>query len=139
MESPYLELLKNRINLLDVPFTERGSRLLVFREGHRLLFRLAERWMKRDRQLSAYRRRPPIIDDWVFTGDESRPLDFSLVTYPHRLDAVTSIGVFSLAYRGFQSTILGAFFGATAYALSGWASPMTEPIHGRASISWISN
>ncbi len=26
-ESPYFELLKNLINLRDVPFTERGSRL----------------------------------------------------------------------------------------------------------------
>ena len=31
--SPYLELLKNRINLRTIPFSERGSRLMVFRDN----------------------------------------------------------------------------------------------------------
>ncbi len=105
-ESPYLDLLKNLINLRDVPFTERGSRLLVFLEDHHLSFRLAERWMKRDRQLSAYRRRPPMIDRWAFTDGDARPLDFTLVTYPHRLDAITSIGVFSLAFADPESILV---------------------------------
>jgi hypothetical protein len=105
-ESPYFDLLKNLINLRDVPFTERGSRLLVFLEDHHLSFRLAERWMKRDRQLSAYRRRPPMIDQWVFTDGEGRPLDFTLVTYPHRLDAITPIGVFSLVFADPESILI---------------------------------
>jgi len=105
-ESPYFDLLKDLINLRDVPFTERGSRLLVFLEDHHLSFRLAERWMKRDRQLSAYRRRPPMIDRWVFTDGEGRPLDFTLVTYPHRLDAITSIGVFSLVFVDPESILI---------------------------------
>src|SRR5664279_5056860 len=105
-ESPYFDLLKNLINLRDVPFTERGSRLLVFLEDHHLAFRLAERWMKRDRQLSAYRRRLPIIDHWVFTDGEGRPLEFTLVTYPHRLDAITSIGVFSLVFADPETILI---------------------------------
>jgi hypothetical protein len=105
-ESPYFDLLKNLINLRDVPFTERGSRLMVFLEDHHLSFRLAERWMKRDRQLAAYRRRPPIIDNWVFTDGESRPLEFTLNTYPHRLDAVTPIGVFSLVFADAESILI---------------------------------
>ena len=106
MDSPYLELLKNRINLLDVPFTERGSRLLVFREGHRLLFRLAERWFKRAGQLSAYRSRPPIIDEWVFTDGEGQPLAATFTTYPHRLDVLTALGVFSLAFVDTESILI---------------------------------
>ncbi len=105
-ESPYFELLKNLINLRSVPFTERGSRLLVFLEDHHLCFRLAERWMKRDRQLSAYRRRSPMIDGWLFTDGEGHPLEFTLVTYPHRLDAVTSIGVFSLVFLNSESILI---------------------------------
>jgi len=105
-ESPYFDLLKDLINLRDVPFTECGSRLLVFLEDQHLSFRLAERWMKRDRQLSAYRRRPPMIDRWVFTDGEGRPLDFTLVTYPHRLDAITSIGVFSLVFADPESILI---------------------------------
>ena len=97
-DSPYLELLKNRINLLDVPFTERGSRLLVFRDGSRLLFRLAERWLKRAGQLSAYRSRPPILEDWAFTDGEGKPLAATLTTYPHRLDVNTAPGLYTLAF-----------------------------------------
>ena len=105
-ESPYFDLLKNLINLRDVPFTERGSRLMVFLEDHHLSFRLAERWMKRDRQLAAYRRRLPIIDNWVFTDGESRPLEFTLNTYPHRLDAITAIGVFSLVFADTETILI---------------------------------
>ena len=105
-ESAYFDLLKNLINLRDVPFTERGSRLLVFLEDHHLSFRLAERWMKRDRQLAAYRRRLPIIDNWVFTDGESRPLEFTLNTYPHRLDAITAIGVFSLVFADTETILI---------------------------------
>jgi putative isomerase len=105
-ESPYFDLLKNLINLRDVPFTERGSRLMVFLEDHHLAFRLAERWMKRDRQLAAYRRRLPIIDNWVFTNGEGLPLEFTLVTYPHRLDAVTSNGVFSLVFADSETILI---------------------------------
>ena len=66
-DSPFLALLKNRINLHHIPFSERGSRLLVFRKDDYLQVRLAERWFKRDRQLSSYRQRPPLVDEWRFT------------------------------------------------------------------------
>ena len=97
-ESPYLELLKNYINLRDIPFTERGSRLLVFRSNHHFSIRLAERWYKRDRKLSAYRNRPPIIDEWVFTDKEGNPLEFTLTTRPDRLEIITSIGTFTMVF-----------------------------------------
>jgi putative isomerase len=105
-ESPFLELLKNRINLLDVPFTERGSRLLVFRDGSRLSFRLAERWLKRAGQLSAYRSRPPILEDWAFTDGEGRPLAATLTTYPHRLDVNTALGLFTLVFADTESILV---------------------------------
>lgn len=62
VSSPYLALLKNRINLRQIPFSERGSRLMVFRSENHFLVRLAERWFKLDQQLSSYRQRPPLID-----------------------------------------------------------------------------
>ncbi|MFN3335416.1 MAG: hypothetical protein ACK47M_23205, partial [Caldilinea sp.] len=65
--SPYLELLKNRITLYKVPFSERGSRLMIFRKDDYLRIRLAERWFKLDNQLSGYRTRTPIVDEWVLT------------------------------------------------------------------------
>jgi putative isomerase len=97
-ESPYLELLKNRINLRQIPFSERGSRLMVFGQDSRLSVRLAERWFKREGRLGAYRLRPPLVDDWCFTDGDGVPLEFQLTTYPHRLDCQTSLGTFTLVF-----------------------------------------
>src|SRR5215210_7287142 len=97
-ESPFLHLLKNRIDLHAIPFTDRGSRLMVLRVGDTLAVRLAERWYKRAGQLSAYRRRPPLIDEWRFTDGDGQPLSFELTTYPHRVDCTTDVVVFTLAF-----------------------------------------
>lgn len=75
LRSPYLELLKNRINLQQIPFSERGSRLLLFQNDHQLSIRLAERWFKIEQQLNGYRERPPIIDEWCLTDENGTPLD----------------------------------------------------------------
>lgn len=96
--SPYLELLTNSINLRDVPFTERGSRLLIFRDNDHFSIRLAERWYKRDRQLSAYRHRPPIIDEWTITDIDGHPLEFSMLTRPDRIEAITALGKFIITF-----------------------------------------
>jgi hypothetical protein len=103
---PYLELLKNRINLRSIPFSERGSRLLVFRADRHLLVRLAERWLKVDQRLSGYRERRPLIDQWQFTDGEGRPLDFELTSYPHRLDFHTSSGTFRLTFADTETLLL---------------------------------
>ncbi|HLF75722.1 MAG TPA: trehalase family glycosidase [Anaerolineales bacterium] len=98
MNSPYLNQLKDRINLREIPFSERGSRLLVFQADQHLKIRLAERWFKREGQLAAYRKRPPLIDQWVFTDGEGNPLKLGVTTYPHRIDFETRIGTFTLAF-----------------------------------------
>jgi hypothetical protein len=50
-QSPFLESLKGRINLESAPFTDRGSRILVFRRGPSLEIRLAERWVKWEQEV----------------------------------------------------------------------------------------
>ncbi len=98
IRSPYLELLKNRIDLHQIPFSDRGSRLLVFQSDHSLQVRLAERWFKLDQKLSSYRQRPPLIEHWKFTDEHGNPLTYEMATYPHRLDFRTPIGMFSLCF-----------------------------------------
>lgn len=97
-ESPYLSLLKNRINLKQSPFSTRASRLLVFRTNEHLTIRLAERWFKLAGQLSAYRQRAPLIDHWVLTDGEGNPLEVKVTTYPHRLELATRLGEFVLCF-----------------------------------------
>ena len=105
-QSPYLELLKDYINLRDVPFTERGSRLLVFRTNSHFAVRLAERWHKRDQRLSAYRNRPPIIDQWALTDEHGNSLDFELVTRPDCLEMKTTLGNFSMFFLDAETIML---------------------------------
>lgn len=104
--SPLVSLLKNRINLNRIPFSERGSRMMVFRGNQHLSVRMAERWFKREGQLSSYRQRRPIIDDWIFTDGEGTPLPFETETYPHRLDCLTPQGIFSITFVDNETLML---------------------------------
>jgi hypothetical protein len=104
--SPFLELLKDRINLRHIPFSERGSRLMVFGEDQQLSLRLAERWFKLQGELISYRTRPPIVAGWRFTDSAGRPLDYTLTTYPHRLDFHTAAGVFHLTFVDTETLLL---------------------------------
>lgn len=106
VNSEYLNLLKDKINLREIPFSERGSRLLIFKSGDYLTFRLAERWFKREGQLSAYRKRPPLIDQWIFTDEQGNPLELQITTYPHRIDFQTRIGTFSLAFVDIETVLI---------------------------------
>jgi putative isomerase len=106
VQSEYLSLLKDRVNLRDIPFSERGSRLLIFQSGHHLTFRLAERWFKKEGQLAAYRQRPPLIDEWIFTDGEGNPLEIEVTTYPHRIDCETRVGIFSLTFVDIETILI---------------------------------
>ncbi len=120
--SPYLQRLRGRITLeetipqeLDprfkrsptdiqsipfggIPFSERGSRLLVFRKASSLYIRLAERWDKWVGEVDDYRHRAPVVQDFVLTDPDGAPLDFELTTYPHALCIQTRLGDGWLAF-----------------------------------------
>ncbi len=96
--SPYLELLRDRIDLEVNSFSERGSRLLVSRQGHSLSVRLAERWIKLEARFGDYRHRQPIISDLYLINGFGGWLDFTLTTYPHKLSLQTNAGLFEIAF-----------------------------------------
>lgn len=104
--SAYLRLLKNRVNLRQVPFTDRGSRLLVYQDDMHLSIRLAERWYKQDPRLSAYRLRPPIVDGWQFTDEQGQILDFEMTSYPHRFDCQTRLGNFRWTFVDTETLLI---------------------------------
>lgn len=97
------EALRNRINLEQVPFSDRGSRILVFKgrggSDPGLYVELAERLTTLQPGLDTYRTRPPFIQDLRFVDAEGNPLPYQLTTYPHRLDFETPAGRFSLAFQ----------------------------------------
>ncbi|MBM3120772.1 MAG: glycogen debranching protein [Chloroflexi bacterium] len=104
--SDILELLKDRIDLHRIPFSDRGARLMVFRSDDHFRLRLAERWFKLDGQLSTYRQRPPIVDGWRLTDGQGAPLAFRAISYPHRIDCLTDVGVFTLTFADPETLLL---------------------------------
>lgn len=104
--SPYLKILKNRVDLTQIPFSDRGSRLLVQRKGDGLTIRLAERWYKADPRLSAYRQRPPLVDDLHFMDKDGNRLPFELESYPHCLNFHTGTGTFTMLFKDMETLML---------------------------------
>ena len=96
--SSFLQQLRGRITLETIPFSERGSRLLVFRDANRLDIRLAERWAKWEAEVGDYRHRAPIVDNITFTDEDNTPLDFEFTAYPHAVYFQARCGEFALAF-----------------------------------------
>ncbi len=109
LKSAYLNLLKNRIDITRVPFSDRGSRLLVFKYPDRehLYVKLAERLTAIQPGLETHRFRPPYIQDLCFTDQEGMPLTYHLTTYPHALVFQTRLGVFALAFHRGDTLAVG--------------------------------
>ncbi len=95
-----LDELRDHIDVARVPFTERGSRVLVLREEGQtgLSIRLAERWAHLEKTLGNYQRRRAEVDGLQPLDGEGRPLSFGLTTWPHQLRLTPEIGGFDLAF-----------------------------------------
>src|SRR3990172_6368772 len=95
-------LLKNRIDLSHIPFSDRSARIMFFRgrkppaPGEPIAdffdIRLAERWEKQQAQVGHYRTRRPVIDQLIFVDANGNPLPFELTTYPHEVVFDTPAG-----------------------------------------------
>jgi len=106
-DSPFLEVLRNRIDLHHIPFSDRGSRLLVNCVDSTFSLRLAERWFKLDTErLAAYRDRPPLIENWQLLDADGSPLHVTLTTYPHAVHIDTAAGELKLAFVDAETLIL---------------------------------
>ena len=112
----FLELLRDRIDITRVPFSDRGSRLLVFKDmaADQLYIKLAERLTAIQPGLDTYRFRPAYIQDFCFIDGEGMPLSCHLTTYPHVLLFQTRLGEFSLAFHKRDTLAIGLPAGKTA-------------------------
>ncbi|MGD8967099.1 MAG: trehalase family glycosidase [Anaerolineae bacterium] len=105
-----LDLLKNRIDITQVPFSDRGSRLLVYQVPgrSRLLVKLAERLTELQPGLDTYRRRGPFIHGFSLMDEAGDELDFEeVVTAPHALCFRTRLGDFHLVFQDEHVLSLG--------------------------------
>lgn len=100
------QLLQNRIDLKTVPFTDRGSRLMLFSEDSHFYLKLTERWSAWEQEFGHYRRRPPIIRSWTLLSSDGQPLSFQLQTFPHLVQAQTILGVFRWTFADEETLYL---------------------------------
>jgi putative isomerase len=107
--SPYLRLLRNHIDITHVPFSDRGSRLLVFQKPRqsRLLVKLAERLTVVQADIEAYLRRPPFIRDLCLLDEEGEILEFEVESSPQILYFRTRLGDFGLTFQDSKTLTFG--------------------------------
>ena len=111
------DLLRDKIDITQVPFSDRGSRLLIFKQDDesRLVLKLAERLTRLDPALEAHVHRPPFIRDLCLLGPNGEILDFSVEASPALLAFQTQAGKFELAFQD-ECTLA---FGLPANSTSG--------------------
>ncbi len=104
----HLERLRDRIDLSRIPFTDRGSRILVQRCPDRdaLFIRLAERWTALEGPEGKFATRPPFVDDCCLLDGNRAALPFRPVTFPGRIVMDTKIGTFALAFVDEETLLL---------------------------------
>jgi putative isomerase len=114
--SPHLNMLRNHIDISHVPFSDRGSRLLVFQEPdqNRLMVKLAERLIELQPDIEAYLRRPPFIRDLCLFDEEGGMLEFEVESFPHVLYFRTRLGDFGLVFQDKQTLAFGLPAGVAA-------------------------
>ena len=108
-QNEFLNRLQDHIDITRVPFSDRGSRLLVFKvpDKSQLYIKLAERLTAIQPGLDTYRFRPPYIQDLCFVDGEGMPLPYHLTTYPHVLLFETRLGTFSMAFYRHDTVAIG--------------------------------
>src|SRR5512143_712635 len=102
----YASLLRDHLDLKNIPFSERGSRLLLVRDQDRFSLRLAERWMAWESQYGHYRQRSPFLKALELTDADGQCLPFSLTTFPHLIEAQTAIGTFRWTFADEETLCL---------------------------------
>jgi putative isomerase len=122
MRSFPFELLKNRIDLETVPFTERESRFLLFHS--RRQFRLS---------LTEYE--TPLEDtkfiyDWCFMDSHGTPLLCDITSYPDRLECQTMAGLFQIAFVDAETLMVVLPAGGCGMCFTTRAAPSTVHSHG---------
>lgn len=137
--------LHNRIDLVTVPFTDRGSRLLLFRQGHQLFVRLSERWAKWETEVGHYRRRPPLVTDFTFLSAAGDPLvDIAVETDPYCVRLQTAVGPFDWTFMDPETLLVklptGRFgFEFTVYAQQGEADYRGGALRGKRNVAYTTN
>lgn len=107
--SPYLDLLRGQIDIARVPFSDRGSRILVFQDAGQtqLDIKLATRIPGLETGTPDFVQRRPLIRGLCFTDEAGRPLDFRVDASPEELRFKTKVGEFGLVFQDEHALAIG--------------------------------
>ncbi len=105
----YLKLLQNHIDITKVPFSDRGSRLLVYKytDRHQLYIKLAERLIHLEPNIEAYLHRQPYIQNFTLIDGEGNELEFEVKTKPSNLTFKTRLGNYEFVFQEPQTLAIG--------------------------------
>jgi len=139
-----IDHLHNRIDMVKIPFTDRGSRLLVFRKEHELSIRLAERWTKWEKEYGHYRQRLPVIEHFTFLNADGHPLGFEIETYPHVAQLSTAVGRFDWTFLDSETLLVRLPAGRYGFRFKVQAEDAQEDrrggvFHGKRNIAYTTN
>jgi putative isomerase len=140
-----IENLHNRIDLVKIPFTDRGSRLLVFRKENELLIRLAERWTKWEKEYGHYRQRLPVIEHLMLLNADGQQLTFDgMETYPHVAEIATAVGRFDWTFLDAETLLVRLPAGRYGFRFSVLAEDAQTDrrggvFHGKRNIAYTTN
>jgi glycogen debranching enzyme len=139
-----IESLHNRIDLTNIPFTDRGSRILLSRQQHELSIRLAERWLKWESEFGPYRTRTPLINHFRLLDEVGNALEFQTDSYPHSIILRTAVGNFEWAFADTETLLLRlppGRFGLTfeVFAHQAMADRRGGTLHGNRNVAYTTN
>lgn len=142
--SSEMQALHNRIDLVSVPFTDRGTRLLIFVRGSEMSIRMAERWAKWESEYGHYRQRIPIIERFQFTDEAGKPLPLTSDTYPHAIQLSNDKGAFALTFIDPETLLMrlpAGTFGLefTVMGSDAHADRRGATFHGKRNVSYTTN
>jgi putative isomerase len=109
LSKPYINLLRNQLDFTRVPFSDRGSRLLIYQTAYQCQFyvKLAERLTSIDPGIETYLRRPPFIYNLHLIDAEGELIEFEVTSYPHMLYLNTRLGEFGLLFTDNNTITFG--------------------------------
>jgi len=112
---PQLDLMRNAIDLDLIPYSDRGSRLMIFRDtDDRFLVRLAERLTGIDPGIEAYLKRAPFIDQLAIIDENGAEIPYVLTWNPYGVRLETIVGKFHLLIDSSDRLVIGIPDGARA-------------------------
>ncbi|MCJ7735090.1 MAG: hypothetical protein MUP11_11130, partial [Anaerolineales bacterium] len=100
-----IDLLTDQIDIDQVPFSDRGSRLLIYQNSaeNYLYLNLAERLVEYFSGLETYLTREAYLSELIFVNGKGEKLPYQITTKPHVLEFQTDLGEYKLIFQDLQT------------------------------------